>query len=79
MKLGIPGRTGVLLSTQPVRWGGRPVTSEQRAETQTGEGATMGVMGSFDSLGRIVGPVLAGWQASESLTNFTYPVPVSTP
>jgi MFS family permease len=30
-------------------------------QTQTGQGATMGVMGSFDSLGRIVGPVLAGW------------------
>ena len=30
-------------------------------QTRTGQGTTMGVMGSFDSLGRIVGPVLAGW------------------
>lgn len=37
------------------------ISSAVSKQTQAGQGATMGVMGSFDSLGRIVGPVLAGW------------------
>ncbi len=37
------------------------LSSAVSKQTSTGQGATMGVMGSFDSLGRIVGPVLAGW------------------
>jgi len=37
------------------------LSSAVSKQTRTGQGATMGVMGSFDSLGRIVGPVLAGW------------------
>ena len=37
------------------------LTSAVSKQTRTGQGATMGVMGSFDSLGRIVGPVMAGW------------------
>jgi len=37
------------------------LSSAVSKQTQAGQGTTMGVMGSFDSLGRIVGPVLAGW------------------
>jgi DHA1 family multidrug resistance protein-like MFS transporter len=37
------------------------LSSAVSKQTRTGQGTTMGVMGSFDSLGRIVGPVLAGW------------------
>jgi MFS family permease len=37
------------------------ISSIVSKRTTTGQGATMGVVGSFDSLGRIVGPVLAGF------------------
>jgi MFS family permease len=37
------------------------ISSIVSKRTPTGQGATMGVVGSFDSLGRIAGPLLAGW------------------
>ncbi|MBM3330406.1 MFS transporter [candidate division WOR-3 bacterium] len=37
------------------------LSSAVSKQTDAGQGATMGVVSSFDSLGRIVGPVLAGW------------------